>query len=332
MAYAPKEPSLLFEFIGAATKRYSNRCNYWEFLNEPLWVPDFCLPQSAGYEVADYIVLLEGASMAIREADPGGKIIAGLSIEPKSPLGDEFIVAGGLRLCDILNLHPYGGLALPEEFIKDLARIQGIMDAHGGRKPIWATETGYYAVDDKPWTPWVVPEGHFSAGLLLPNERVAAEYLVRHAVIHLAHGVEKLFYHEPLDGAVNIGRMDIENPFLAEEGVPKKTYVALSALANLLGPAPRYECFASFPADVMTSGGPLFGYAFQCESNAVLVVWSPGHSTPLEDVTLLPDITAYDIVGNAIPGALTLGDSPIHLVSKTLTAKELAERWHTGTK
>ncbi|MCC6697159.1 MAG: hypothetical protein IT365_16140 [Candidatus Hydrogenedentes bacterium] len=332
MAYAPQEPDLLFEFIGAATKRYAGRCHHWEFLNEPLWVPDFCLPQSAGYKVADYISLLEGASKAIREADPDGKIIAGLSIEPKSPLGDEFIAAGGLRLCDILNLHPYGGLTIPEDFIKDLQRIQNAMDANGGRKPIWATETGYYAVDDKPWTPWVVPEGHFSAGLLLANERIAADYLVRHAVIHLAHGVEKLFYHEPLDGPVNIGRMDIENPFLGEEGVPKKTFVALSALANLLGPAPRYECPASLPAIATTGGAPPLGYAFQCEANSVLVVWWPGHNTPLEGVVALPDVTVFDVVGNPIPDTPVLGDSPIYLVSKSLTARELAERWHAGAR
>ncbi|MCC6487159.1 MAG: hypothetical protein IT364_06635 [Candidatus Hydrogenedentes bacterium] len=332
MAYAPKEPGLLFEFIGAATKRYSDKCNYWEFLNEPLWVPDFCLPQSAGYTVPDYVSVLEGASKAIRAADPDGRIIAGLSIDPKSPLGDEFIAAGGLQWCDILNLHPYGGLTIPEDFIKDLERIQNLMDANGGPKPIWATETGYYAVDDKPWMPWVVPEGHFSAGLLLQSERVAAEYLVRHAVIHLAHGVEKLFYHEPLDGPVNIGRLDIENPFLSEEGVPKKTFVALSALANRLGPAPRYVCPASFPNAAAQSGASLVGYAFQCEAKAVLVLWSPGREVSLEGIVLEQGVIALDVVGNALSGMLVLTDSPLYLVSNSLTAKELAEGWYAGAE
>ncbi|MBI5091749.1 MAG: hypothetical protein HZB26_04810 [Candidatus Hydrogenedentes bacterium] len=330
MAYAPKDPQLLCGFIGAAVRRYKDKCRYWEFLNEPLWVPDFCLPASAGYNVSDYISLLEGASKAIREADPDGRIIAGLSIEPRMPLGDEFITAGGLRLCDILNLHPYGSLTVPEEFIKDMERVQAAMDAHGGRKPIWATETGYYAVDDKPWQPWAVPKGHFSAALLLPNERVAAEYVVRHAIILLAHGVEKLFYHEPIHGAVNNGAMDIENPFLAEEGVPKKTYVALSALANLLGPAPRYECEATFPAVVSNTGARPIGYVFQCGAKAVAIVWSPGTNVPLDGVALPPAVTACNIVGNELPGKLALGDSPIFLTSDSLTAGELAKGWHIG--
>lgn len=328
MAYAPREPSLLFHFIRNAVTRYAAHANHWEFLNEPLWVPDFCLPMKGGYKVADYIELLKGASKAIREADPNGKIVAGLSIDPKSPLGDDFIAAGGLQYCDILNLHPYGGRTLPEEFIADMARIQNLMDANGGRKPIWATETGYYAADDKPWQPWVVPKGHFSAELLLESERVAADYIVRHALILLAHGVEKLFYHEPLDGPLNNGAMDIENPFLAEEGIPKKSFVVLSALANLLGPAPQFCGVATFPEDAMKVGATCLGYAFQCDDRAVVALWSPHASLALDGVALSPEVTTYNVVGNVTTGTLTLGNSPVYLVSRSMKADELARRWH----
>jgi Beta-galactosidase len=324
LAYAPKDPQLLFGFLGDAVGRYQESCTHWEFLNEPLWVPDFCLPKSAGYRVADYIELLEGAYSAIKAADPGCKVIAGLSIEPKFPLGDEFIAGGGLELCDILNLHPYGGLAAPEEFIPHMKRIQDAMDAQGERgKPIWATEAAYYAVDDKPWTPWAAPPGHFSANLLLSDEKTCADCIVRQAIILLAHGVEKIFYHQPVEGPVNFGSWNIENTFLAEESVPKKSYAAISALATLLGPAPRYVADAAVPA----ANDNVFAYAFQSGPRSVVAAWAPGPEKPSGRIEAAPGVTAYDVMGNELPSPLSLGTSPVYFVSSSVTADALAENW-----
>jgi hypothetical protein len=66
LAYAPKDPQLLFDFVGKAAAHYKGSVAYWEFLNEPLWVPDFCLPKQGGYTIETYIALLEGAAAAIR--------------------------------------------------------------------------------------------------------------------------------------------------------------------------------------------------------------------------------------------------------------------------
>src|SRR5690606_36959422 len=113
----------LFDFVGDAAARYRPDVQYWEFLNEPLWVPDFCLPRKGGYTVKDYIALLKGASAAIHRANPRAKVVGGLSIQSEMPFGDEFIKAGGLDYVDILNLHPYAGKRIPETFIPDLVRI-----------------------------------------------------------------------------------------------------------------------------------------------------------------------------------------------------------------
>lgn len=321
LAYAPVAPERLFEFIGNAVDRYRDSCTYWEFLNEPLWVPDFCLPQSAGYQVGDYIELLQGAYRAIKAEDPDATVLGGLAIEPKHLLGDEFLSSGGLAHCDILNLHPYGGLTPPEEFIAQFERIQDAMRASGHHKPIWATETAYYAVDNAPWTPWLAPPGHFSAGLLLPSERTAADYLVRHAIIMLAHGTGKIFYHEPIEGPVNAGAMDIENTFLGPDAVPRKSYAALAALANLLGPSPVYA--GRFPA---AAGANTYGFAFQCGGRAVLAAWVARQEEESERVALtVPnESTACDVMGNPLTGTiLTLTESPLYVESATLTAEAL---------
>ncbi len=321
LAYAPVEPERLFEFIGNAVDRYRDSCMYWEFLNEPLWVPDFCLPQSAGYGVGDYIGLLQGAYRAIKATDPDAAVLGGLAIEPKHLLGDEFLSNGGLAYCDILNLHPYGGLTPPEEFIPQFERVQNAMRASGQHRPVWATETAYYAVDDLPWTPWIAPPGHFSAGLLLPGERTAADYLVRHAIIMLAHGTGKIFYHEPIEGPLNLGAMDIENTFLGPDAVPKKSYAALAALANLLGPSPVYAGRLPAAADAST-----YGFAFQCGGRAVLAVWVARQAGESGNTALIipDDCTACDVMGNPLAGdTLTLTESPLYVESTTLTPEAL---------
>jgi len=321
MAYMPAESQLLFDFIEKAVSRYQGSCTYWEFLNEPLWVPDFCLPKSQGYKVADYMNLLKGAYTAIKAANPNARVVAGLATEPEDLLGDEFIAEGGLKYCDIFNLHPYGRRTLPEVFIERMERTQKAMEASGKRKPIWATETSYYAVDDKPWTPWVVPPDHFSAGLLWPSERVAADCIVRHAIILLAHGVEKIFYHEPIEGPINNGTMDIENTFLSPDAVPKKSYAAISALANLLGPSPRYAGPLKAPEVKGT-----YGYAFQCDGRALLAVWAPPDDSGPKNCSIeAPEGTeVFDIMGNSVrAGRISLSESPVYLQSGSLTAEGL---------
>ena len=268
----------LNNFIATSVERYKDRVAHWEFLNEPLWVPWYCLPTSGGYTVDSYIDLLQGAAAAMKTADPTCQVIGGLSIMAHSTLGDEFMRKGGLDYVDIYNLHPYPEDDGPESFIPWMERILDVMDAEGGRKPIWATELSYWATDDKPWTPWAPPNPeHWSANRQQTNEREAADYTVRLAVILLAHGVEKVFWHSGLEGAVNNGSMDLENPLLDPEAIPQKQFAAQAALSRLLGPTPKFASPFQKPKIVSghsTSG--VHGYAFEVQRGAALVVWAPG--------------------------------------------------------
>ena len=196
-------------------------------------------------------------------------------------------------------------------FIAWMEHILDLMDAEGGRKPIWATELSYWATDDKPWTPWAPPNPeHWSANRQLTNEREAADYTVRLAVILLAHGVEKIFWHSGLEGAVNNGSMDLENPLLDPEAIPQKQFAAQAALSRLLGPAPKFASPFRKPKIVSghsTSG--VHGYAFKVQRGAALVVWAPGE---LNNGVRRSDWT------------VPLGESPIYLKTSTMTAQDLA--------
>ncbi len=327
LAYAPTNPQWLYDFIGQTVNRYKDREEYWEFLNEPLWVPDFCLPSSAGYIVSDYITLLQGAHAAMKAADPTCKVVGGLAVSADDTLGDVFINAGGLNYVDIYNLHPYAVFEHPESFISHMERILTVMDNNGGRKPIWATECGYYAADDKPWSPYSGAPS-WAGQLLLDNERLCSDYTIRFATIMLAHGVEQIFWHEPIEGAVNNGYLNMNSCFLAEDAVPRKAYAAHSAMSNMLGSAPVYADKMTFPVSIFGSAvDKLFGYAFQCGSRAVLVAWAYPGQVDGFSLTLAPGVEAFDIMGNPVSGFDSFGSSPVYITSTSMTADNLANGW-----
>jgi hypothetical protein len=332
LAYAPKDPKLLFDFVGKAAAHYKGSVAHWEFLNEPLWVPDFCLPKQGGYTIETYVALLKGAAAAIRSADPGAKIIGGLAIQSEIVLGDEFIKAGGLDSVDIFNLHPYAGTRIPETFIRDMERIRRVMDEYGVRKPIWATEAAYYGIDEYPYLPWQPPVNHFAANRLLKNEQQAGDYIVRFSTIMLAYGVEKIFWHEPVVDDANKGITDIENLFIGPGGLPRKPYVAVAALANVLGPTPVPGGTWETPEEVSgRSTSNVYGYTFDCGDHSVLIAWATGteetEETEAWALTMPAHTSARNIAGAPLEErTVALSESPVFITSTTHKAEELARQ------
>jgi len=329
LAYAPKDPGLLFDFVAKAASHYKGLVTYWEFLNEPLWVPDFCLPKKGGYTIETYIGLLKGAAKAIRSSNPDAKVLGGLAIQPEITFGDEFIKAGGLDFVDIFNLHPYAGTREPESFIPNMERIWRVMDEFGIRKTIWATEAAYYGIDEFPYLPWSPPVNQFAANRLLKSERQAGDYIVRFSTIMLSYGVEKIFWHEPIADDANKGVTDIENPFVAPGGFLRKACVALSAFTNLLGPKPAFGGRLQVPKQVSGQGTDnVHGYAFANGESSILIAWAtekrgeanwtihpPAHS-------MVRSVTGALLEGSGI----RLSESPVYIQSNSLTPGELARQ------
>ena len=105
------------------------------------------------YTPADYVALLEVAAKGMREADPACKVIGGIAGPPKT-MTREVIEAGCLKHVDIFNLHIYPGKRAPESYAGEMKDLLAVMDAHGGRKPIWMTEFSYYGADNLPRRPF----------------------------------------------------------------------------------------------------------------------------------------------------------------------------------
>jgi hypothetical protein len=340
LAYAPKDPRKLARYAGAAAQHYKGRIQVWEFLNEPINT-GYSLPSAAvhlpgaDYGVSDYLRLLKPVHRALKAVDPSCEVLGGICVGGLDRVLEqtrELVEMGGLEYLDLYNLHPYGLFAdRPEGFLPFLEALNRHLDAAGkGPIPIWITECGYHAEDDKPWTPWVAPKGHFSAAHLLASERVAADYTIRYALIMLAHRVEKIFYHQGCEGEVNNGSMDLENPLLGPLAMPQKLYAAHSALANLLGPEPKFTAAMAKPALVEgQSTESVYAYAFQCGERALLAAWidETRADTPSLGIALPPDAEAFNIVGLPLSARLiSLEPSPVYIESRNSTAKELLKR------
>jgi hypothetical protein len=338
MAFAPKDPALLDAFIERCVTHFKARVNVWDFLNEPIYT-DYSLPAAgkgvpgAKYTVADYVRLLKGAYAAMKRADPACRVLGGIGSGPDN-LVPEFIAAGGLDCCDLLNLHIYPGKAPPEGYLGPMARLAERMKAAGKVKPIWITEYSYYASDDPPWEPFIAKGGDWAGVRLLDDERQCADYSVRFAVVMLASGVEKLFYHAGSSGEVNAE--SLECCLLRYGGKPRKVYVAQAALAGALGAQPKFAQRITPPAATggaapSPAGQPapaegVYAFAFDCPGRAVVVAWADAELAG-EGWRLAPpkDAQVSDITGRRLnAGEPVLTSSPLYVVAPGIAAKDLA--------
>jgi hypothetical protein len=328
MAYAPRDPQLLARFIEKTVEHYRGKVRCWEFLNEPVYT-DYALPgknsrlPEAAYTVADYVALLKLAYAAMKRSDPDCLVVGGIGGGPDA-FTTEFIEAGGLNFVDAINLHMYPGVRPPESFLEPTADLNQRMKRAGGTKPIWVTEYSYYGAAELPWEPFTPSPDDWAANRLLTDERECAEYSVRFAVVMLAAGAEKLFYHSGASGEIN--QESLECCLFGAAGEPRKVYPAQSALANFLGPRPHFVTQLPPPSPGGAQDG-LYGFLFQCGKQAVLVAWADpetvGPRWRLRSSSDEP--VAYDIMGNRIPaGEIILTGSPVYLVSETLSPEELA--------
>ncbi len=328
MAYAPEDPNLLAGYIRRCVKHFAGRVGVWEFLNEPVFT-DYSLPAAnkglpgAAYTAADYARLLRLAHATIKQADPNCRVIGGIGAGPDHLVG-EFLAAGGLDHCDILNLHIYPGSTPPEAYIEPMAGLRRRMRRAGALRPVWITEFSYYGVDTPPWRPYVPRPGHWAGSRLLADERQCADYCVRFMLVMLAGGAEKVFYHSGSSGEVN--RDSLECCLLGPAGVPRKAYVAQAALADVLGPSPRFVTRLEPPADAPSAEG-VHALAFQCGRRAVVAAWAdPYLARPGWRLDVPEGVTRRDVTAAPLTGSAGLGASPVYAIDDRSKAEQLARR------
>jgi hypothetical protein len=322
-AWAPKEPAELARFVGQAVARYKDRVRVWEFLNEPIYT-DYALPGDAGnkydgpnYTPADYVRLLAVASKAIKEADPGCRVIGGIGGWPLH-LTREAIDVGVLDHVDILNIHTYPASQRPEGLASPMDTLLGMMDEAGRRVPVWITEFAYYGVDDLPREPFIPRRGSWAEARLLESERQCADRTVRYVAVMLSRGAQKVFIHSGSNGSPH--RTNFECPLLAGGGAPRKVLPALAVLADVLGPEPTFVAERRF-------GKTGWALAFRNRRQSVVLLWNTAGETGLTvAVPPTPGLARLDPMGRpADGGPVTLGTSPAYLLGPPGKAKAILD-------
>ncbi|NLW51654.1 MAG: hypothetical protein GXY85_12565 [Candidatus Brocadiaceae bacterium] len=311
LAWAPKDPERLAEFVGRAVEHYGGRIRVWEFLNEPIYT-HYSLPASGGYTPADYVDLLAKAAAAMRRADPECRVIGGIGSSPRH-LTREVIEAGCLEHVDIFGLHLYPGRVPPESFIGQTDELLERMDRHGGRKPMWVTEFSYYGDDDPPAQP-VLPGTGWAGQRLLADERQCAEYTIRLFAVMMARGVEKIIVHAGVGGRVN--QPNYNCMFFKYGGAPARVFPALAVFTDLMGPNARFAA----SGDV---GEDRFSLGFETGVQAVCVLWDAAGTARVS----IPDgAECLDLMGRSVSGpTVTVSPTPLYLVGPAGAAGRIAQ-------
>ncbi|GIX02925.1 MAG: hypothetical protein KatS3mg112_1862 [Thermogutta sp.] len=303
VAQKPKDISAFGAYVRAAVTHYRDRVRCIEILNEPLFT-SYALPNSYGWKVSDYIDLLRSAYQAAKEVHPNCLVVGGIAAPPESRWVRDFIEAGGLAWCDVMNLHLYPHRGSPDAYEEAFLRCRDMMRQAGfASKPIWVTEIGCYADDDPPSLPFRVGDDAMNRSLR-PSEWRASIDLVKFAAVMGSAGVTKIFYHAGTCGSLNENTAG--NIFFEYGGCPRKMYAAQGALARFLGPDLVFQGKESWHPSLQV-------YRFRSRGREVVILWA---KKPIK-WQVPAHYEVFDLMGNSlIVSELTLDDEPVYLVRK----------------
>ena len=304
MAFAPKDPADFGRYVSQVARHYRlerpRPVTTYQVLNEPVYT-DYALPRKFGYTLQDYLRLLATAQRALRDADPAVRIVGGISAGLEAGLTRDFITQGGLQFVDVLDLHLYDPARIAESYEEPFRKLQDLMRAHGGPKPVWITEWGCYADDDPPSLPHSIGDATMNR-CRWPSERAAAEHVVKFAAIAFAHGVRKIFFHAGTCGTIN--GPDAGGVLFEYGGAPRKLLPAVAAFTRLVGVPDA--CVPASRADGLAA------YVFVGNDRTVALAWQNGAPRPLPKRP--SHIQLNDIMGNTLPAAeAVLGESPLYI-------------------
>ena len=309
VAYAPRDQAEFETYVGRTVAHYRGRIRWWQAFNEPLFT-SYSLPRSKGYGGRDYARWTKAFARAARKADPECRVLAGIGYLGEGRIMEdfnEFFAAGGLAAVDAVDIHHYPRLRPPEFAGNLLDQLNALMEKHGGRKPIWLTEYGYYADDE----PWARPMPNHGFNQPLPNEQVQGAYAVRWAAVMFSRGVDKVFYHAgTCDG---IDRDSLQGIFYEYGGTPHKIYAAQAVMARLLTPA-------CTPAGRLDLGDGVHGYLFRDGARLVAVVWSVAGAKAQPVRLADAKLRLADIMGRPLAARqLTPGATPVYVLADGMT-------------
>lgn len=273
-----EERSRFARYVYNTVRRYRSVFRAWEIWNEPN-IPTFWQPQPSA---PDYAELLKEAYKAAKAADPTCTVVGAATSMADLNYIQDLHRFGAWDFMDVLSIHPYsmGGDAHQQRLERILALVNELNRATGRPKPIWITEIGWTANDEREEIPQAVS-------------------LVQTYCTAMAAGIQRVFWFCLTDWSEKWG-------ILRQDGSPKKAYTALRILTSALSGA-------SFAGYLPNRLGPEFrGLVFTNKHGApVVTAWNYG---PPVRLALRGRLRAADILGRNVAverGTVLVGKVPV---------------------
>ncbi len=295
---APKDIDEYKSFLTKTVERYKDNVAVWEIGNE---YDSGC----GGYQdnPQGYYDLVKVTSETIKKADPKAIVTNGGALEATGQdaisiksFWTTFFSLRGNTYIDYFNLHynvertPSAKLDIAN-FQTDLDYFNNLMQANGGKKPIYITEFGIYSgnpADQPIGNPQ--PASNQKALTELSQDRQAAEYL-KYSVLAFANGTNKIFID-----LVGPDKIIIGSSAMFDEVGKARTFLTTLKLIN--------QKLAGFTkAEKITDGQ----YKFTVNSKPVYVLWSGKIPSEISDSS---EVTNYKSeLTNKKPSETTLDNN-----------------------
>ena len=276
------------DFVTAVVAHSAGRIKYWELWNEANY-PSFWMG-----DMHTLVTLAQHAYKIIKAADPKAVVLCPSSTVSPPEVGNflkQYFAAGGTAVTDAIAFHGYVNYtrpSLPEAVLDYVTAVRGAMASSGiAGKPIWNTE------------------GSWGLNTALASPSEGPGYLAREFILQWSSGVSRFYWYAWNN--THTGTL------WATNGV-QPAGIAYEQIYNwLVGATMTKPCTMATDSTwvcAMTRPG-----GFQA-----LAVWN---SATTKTYTPAAEYTKYlDLAGNTKPvsGAVTIGYSPILLVSSTIVA------------
>jgi len=258
------------DFVKAAVRKYGDKVKYWQAFNEPFpgqW-------RAFGGTPKSYIQFLRAMSEAVKEADPGAKIVLGSVIADGNSLSGDLITVinqlNGEKLFDVVDMH-YWNYA--KDYKLNAAKeMRSLLDSHGCKDvEIWSMEHGTY----------VNQPTKGGAKIEYQSEKDQAISLIKRYAYNLANNVNKIFWNKIVEhscfagkcgglfdniGLVSDGRNSGETA--ATLGIPRLSYYSYKKMTQILAGSDWNNI------QTVREYGGVYLYKFMRSGKPVWVAWN----------------------------------------------------------
>lgn len=157
------------EYVNKTVSRYHKDLRCWEVWNEQNHQGFWKEPSGK-----NYATLLKRTYEEIKKIDPELTVLyGGTAGVPLSYIEDSY-AAGAGNYFDVMNIHPYNWLGVPEDMIKQIDGLKNLMKKYNlEKKPIWITEVGWSTAKAGDFYQKVLPAAFKRAGIDIATSSLA---------------------------------------------------------------------------------------------------------------------------------------------------------------